>query len=94
MDQRHDLQGEYLYQSILIQICLQDQDDCSKRLLCELNAKKASGGELSDNEDIIAESYGNNDEVDINAESLEFDIAALLGKVVSTSVHRSVNHQN
>ena len=59
-----------------------------------MNAKKASGEELSDNEDIIAESYGNNDEVDINAESLEFDIAALLGKVVSTCVHRSVNHQN
>lgn len=59
-----------------------DQDDCSKRLLCELNARKSAGDkELSENEIIIANSYGRNGEVDINAESLEFDIAALLGKV-------------
>ena len=61
---------------------LQDQDDCSKMMLCQLNAKLAAGEKLTQNEVIIAESYGKNEEVDINAESLEFDIAALLGKVV------------
>lgn len=58
-----------------------DQDDCSKMMLCQLNAKLATGEKLSQNEVIIAESYGKDEEVDINAESLEFDIAALLGKV-------------
>ena len=52
-------------------------------MLCQLNAKLATGEKLSQNEVIIAESYGKDEEVDINAESLEFDIAALLGKVVS-----------
>jgi len=58
-----------------------DQDDCSKRMLCELNARRESGEQLTDNERIIADSYGGGGEVDINAESLEFDIAALLGKI-------------
>ena len=52
-------------------------------MLCQLNAKLAAGKTLSQNEIIIADSYGKDEEVDINAESLEFDIAALLGKVVS-----------
>ena len=52
-------------------------------MLCQLNARRAAGDSLTQNEVIIAESYGKGEEVDINAESLEFDIAALLGKVVS-----------
>merc|ERR1711997_616703 len=58
-----------------------DQDDCSKRLLCELNAKKAGGEEITENEEIIAASYGKTDSIDISTESLEFDIAAVLGRV-------------
>ena len=52
-------------------------------MLCQLNARRAAGDSLTQNEVIIAESYGKGEEVDINAESLEFDIAALLGKIVS-----------
>ena len=70
---------------IMTMLCVQDQDDCSKMLLCQLNAKQATGDTLSHNESIIANSYSKGDEVDINAESLEFDIAALLGKVVRDS---------
>ena len=68
---------------VLYLLVTQDQDDCSKRLLCELNAKKASSllG-MTENEEIIASSYGKTDSIDINAESLEFDIAAVLGRVV------------
>jgi len=58
-----------------------DQDDCAKRLLCELNARYEAGETLTQNERIIAQSYGKNGEVDINEESLEFDIAVLLGKI-------------
>lgn len=63
-----------------------DQDDCAKRLLCELNARQEAGETLTQNERIIAQSYGKNGEVDINEESLEFDIAVLLGKIVSCAV--------
>ena len=37
---------------------------------------------MTENEEIIASSYGKTDSIDINAESLEFDIAAVLGRVV------------
>ena len=57
--ERHDLQGcvnnskrhqghQYCFGS-------QDQDDCSKRLLCELNARAAAGRSLSPNEELIAQ---------------------------------------
>ena len=57
-------------------------------MLCELNARRGSGEQLTDNERIIADSYGGGGEVDINAESLEFDIAALLGNIVSRVTFR------
>merc|ERR1712106_467702 len=57
-----------------------DQDDCSKRLLCELNAKLVDGKDLTENERIIANAFGQNSEIDIGAETLEFDLAAVLGK--------------
>ena len=59
-----------------------DQDDCSKRLLCELNARKAEGQDLTENERIIADSFGKNNNIDIGVETLEFDLAAILGKEV------------
>ena len=59
-----------------------DQDDCSKRLLCELNAKAADGSRLTETESIIAESYGKDNEIDVGAESLEFDLAAVVGREV------------
>jgi len=57
-----------------------DQDDCSKRLLCELNANLVAGRWLTENERIIANSFGQNNEIDIAAETLDFDLAAVLGK--------------
>ena len=59
-----------------------DQDDCSKRLLCELNAKLVEGKWLTENERIIANVFGQNNDIDIGAETLEFDLAAVLGKKV------------
>ena len=38
---------------------------------------------MTENEEIIAASYGKSDSIDISTESLEFDIAAVLGRVVS-----------
>merc|ERR1711936_1403891 len=57
-----------------------DQDDCSKRLLCELNAKLVEGKWLSENERIIANSFGEDNEIDLAAETLVFDLAAVMGK--------------
>ena len=59
-----------------------DQDDCSKRLICELNTRRSSGTALSDTETIIADSFGSSNELDVAQLSLPFDIAAVLGREV------------
>ena len=60
-----------------------DQDDCSKRLLCELNAKRAEGKTLTDTEEVLADAFGKQDNLDVGVETLEFDVAAVLGRKVS-----------
>jgi len=62
-----------------------DQDDCSKRLLCEINAKRASGQTLTESESILADSFGKDNNLNVEAETLEFDIAAVLGRQVGLS---------
>jgi len=57
-----------------------DQDDCSKRLLCELNAMRKEGKTLSEDAKVLADSFGSGSNLDIGAETLEFDIAAVLGR--------------
>jgi len=59
-----------------------DQDDCSKRLICELNTRRSSGTALGDTETIIADSFGSSNELDVAQLSLPFDIAAVLGREV------------
>ena len=65
-----------------------DQDDCSKRLLCELNARLVDGEELTENEKIIADSFGKNNNIEIGEETLAFDLAAVLGKTVSIIIEQ------
>ena len=59
-----------------------DQDDCSKRLVCELNAMRSDGQVLSEHEEVLADAFGNSGELDIGKDSLEFDMAAVLGREV------------
>merc|ERR1712210_230922 len=59
-----------------------DQDDCSKRLLCELNAMAAEGKRLTDTEEVLANAFGKRNNLDVGAETLEFDVAAVLGRKV------------
>ena len=59
-----------------------DQDDCSKRLICELNTRRRDGKSLSETETIIADSFGSGTELDVAKLSLSFDIAAVLGREV------------
>ncbi|XP_023348086.1 uncharacterized protein LOC111716823 isoform X2 [Eurytemora carolleeae] len=63
-----------------------DRDDCSKRLLCELNAKYAEGQPMEEDEITIALSFGNGDEVDIGEETMDFDIAAVVGKQMGVDI--------
>ena len=60
-----------------------DQDDCSKRLVCELNSMRRDGKQLSESETVIADAFGSGDELDVAKPSLAFDIAAVIGREVT-----------
>jgi len=57
-----------------------DQDDCSKLLICELRAKEAANQQLSEIEKTIADYFGNGKTVDVSDITVEFDLAAQVGK--------------
>lgn len=58
-----------------------DQDDCGKRMVCELRAKEArSARALNSNEKIIADSFGSGNAVDVSKVEVEFELAAQIGK--------------
>jgi len=59
-----------------------DQDDCSKRLICELNSRRREGKSLSETEAVIADTFGTTNELDVADLSLPFNIAAVLGREV------------
>merc|ERR1711997_481215 len=55
-----------------------DQDDCGKKLVCELRAKQKSG--FTEDERLIAENFGSGTQVDVSDITVEYDLAAQLGK--------------
>ena len=73
---------EQIWQNDMI---FKDQDDCSKRLVCELNAMRSNGQVLSQHEEVLANAFGNSGELDVGKNSLEFDIAAVLGREVKSN---------
>merc|ERR1711915_732226 len=57
-----------------------DQDDCSKRLICEISYKKATGKALSEIEKDILNIFGEGVSVDTSKPTAVFDFAAQAGK--------------
>merc|ERR1711997_348681 len=55
-----------------------DQDGCGKKLICELRAKQKSG--FTEDERLIAENFGSGTQVDVSDITVEYDLAAQLGK--------------
>merc|ERR1712024_155829 len=56
-----------------------DQDGCGKKLICELRAKQQSSG-FTAGERLIAENFGSGTQVDVSDITVEYDLAAQLGK--------------
>ena len=58
-----------------------DQDDCTKRLICEVSHKKAQGGTLNTIEEGVMDVFGKGDDsVDTSKSTAIFDFAAQAGK--------------
>lgn len=61
-----------------------DQDNCGKKLICELRAKSARG-RLTEEEQIIADNFGSGKTVDVSDITVEFDLASQVGKFMGKS---------
>ena len=57
-----------------------DQDDCTKRLICEISHKKANGVKLSTIEQDVYNIFGKGSSVDTSKSTAIFDFAAQAGK--------------
>eukprot|EP00092_Neocalanus_flemingeri_P019693 GFUD01021329.1.p1 GENE.GFUD01021329.1~~GFUD01021329.1.p1 ORF type:complete len:265 (-),score=77.80 GFUD01021329.1:150-944(-) len=57
-----------------------DQDDCTKRLICETSHKKAGGGKLNSIEEGVMDIFGKGQSVDTSKSTAIFDFAAQAGK--------------
>ena len=57
-----------------------DQDDCTKRLICEVSHKKASDQSMNSIEAGIIEVFGEGSSVDTSKSTAVFDFAAQAGK--------------
>merc|ERR1711950_39363 len=67
-------------EEIFLEASKKDQYDCAKMLICELNAKPI----LEEDERIIAQTFGQMDAIDVTASSVEFDLSALIGRMVGS----------
>merc|ERR1719342_196234 len=57
-----------------------DQDDCTKRMICEVSHKKDQGQRLTDTEEQILQIFGEGLSVDTSKTTAVFDFAAQAGK--------------
>merc|ERR1719312_1765980 len=62
-----------------------DQDSCGNKLICELRSKEASGVSMTAEEKLIAEKFGDGRQVDVSDITVEFDLAAQIGRNMGES---------
>ena len=66
-------------QPTLLQASLVDSDDCAKMFVCQLNTIPAE--KMSEFEREVYADYGKNGTIDVTSEGVEFDLAALTGRL-------------
>jgi len=64
----------------ILDASLNDGDDCAKKLICSLNAQDIKS--LQADEAVIASIFGKSAGIDLTAATIEFDLAALMGRQV------------
>lgn len=76
--ENNDLESMSL-EEVFLETSTHDADDCAKMLICQLNAKPAQ--ELQSDEYVIASTFGAVPSLDVRAPSVEFDVAAHMGRI-------------
>lgn len=64
----------------ILDASLNDGEDCAKKLICSLNAKDVNT--LEADEQILANVFGKTAGIDLTSTTVEFDLAALMGRQV------------
>jgi hypothetical protein len=67
------------FSEMLVQASVSDVDDCAKSFICQLNTKAPQAMDLLESE--IYPVFGNNGVIDVTKASVEFDLAALTGRL-------------
>merc|ERR1712212_794953 len=77
---KREVDGKLMADEWYMDMVEKDQDDCTKRLICEVSHKKASGKTLNSIEEGIMEIFGTEESVDASRPEGIFDFAAQAGK--------------
>merc|ERR1712152_18289 len=77
---KRDVTDKIMTDDWYMEMVEKDQDDCTKRLICEVSHKKASGKLLNSIETEVMEIFGKGQSVDTSKSTAIFDFAAQAGK--------------
>merc|ERR1712002_1298696 len=77
---KREVAGKIMADEWYMDMVEKDQDDCTKRLICEVSHKKASGNTLNSIEEVVMEIFGKGQSVDTSKSTAIFDFAAQAGK--------------
>merc|ERR1712115_490656 len=77
---KREVADKFMADDWYMELVEKDQDDCTKRLICEVSHKKASGKILNSLENLVMEIFGKGQSVDTSKSTAIFDFAAQAGK--------------
>merc|ERR1719347_1942027 len=77
---KREVADKFMADDWYMELVEKDQDDCTKRLICEVSHKKASGKILNSIENLAMEIFGKGQSVDTSKSTAIFDFAAQAGK--------------
>jgi len=77
---KREVTDKFMADDWYMEMVEKDQDDCTKRLICEVSHKKASGKLLNSVENLVMEIFGKGQSVDTSKSTAIFDFAAQAGK--------------
>merc|ERR1712243_541946 len=77
---KREVADKFMADDWYMEMAEKDQDDCTKRLICEVSHKKTSGKILNSIENLLMEIFGKGQSVDTSKSSAIFDFAAQAGK--------------
>merc|ERR1712224_872581 len=77
---KREVADKFMADDWYMELVEKDQDDCTKRLICEVSHKKASGKILNSVEKLVMEIFGKGQSVDTSKSTAIFNFAAQAGK--------------